>query len=367
MKFFCNPSELSDALTVVSKALPSKNTIPILEGIKILAEGATVTLTATDLELFIEKKIKAEIKLEGETVVIGRFFTDFIKKLINIPEIELEKIEERIVIRYGDNETEIQCLNEDTFPLISPVDSEKSFIVKESDLKDVLDRTMFCVAMDDTRPILKGCLLEVEEDTLTAVALDGYRLAVSKTPVKEAKGEISIIVPGKTLNEISRIFADSEDEIKVNVQKNNILFDLDHTKITTRLIEGEYLQYKKIIPISYGTNIVINKNELEDGLDRASLIVRNKKNNYLKLTINNNSIVIKSNSEVGSIRESLKCTLEGKDIEIAFNSKYLFDALNKIKEDYIRIEFTGSNAPAVIKPIEGDKFKYIILPVRLLG
>lgn len=367
MKFFCNPLELADALGTVSKALSTKTNIPILEGIKILAEGTTVTLTATDLELFIEKKIKAEIKLEGETVVLGRFFADFMRKLVNLSSVELEKIDERLVIRYGENETEIQCLNEDTYPSQNQVDDDMSFVIKECDMKEALDKTLFCVATDDSRPILKGCLLEVKEDYMTAVALDGYRLAISKTAVKEQKGNINIIVPGKTLTEISRILSESQDEIKVNVQKNNILFDLGHTTITTRLIEGEYLQYNKIIPVNYNTNIVIKKNDLEDGLDRASLIVRNKKNNYLKLSIGNNSIVIKSNSEFGSIRESLACTLEGRDIEIAFNSKYLFDALNKIKEDYIRIEFTSSNAPAVIKPIEGDAFKYIILPVRLLG
>ncbi|MFA5449202.1 MAG: DNA polymerase III subunit beta [Clostridia bacterium] len=367
MKFFCNPLELSEALSVVSKALSTKTNIPILEGIKILAEGTTLTLTATDLELFIEKKIKAEIKIEGEVVVIGRFFNEFVKKLTEMSDIEIEKIDERLVIRYGENETEILCLNESTFPLISPVDEEKTFTIKEGDLKDILERTLFCVALDDTRPILKGALLEIKEDIITAVALDGYRLAVCRNAVTEQKGDIRIIVSGKILNEVSRILEDSEDEVKVNVQKNNILFDLRHTKITTRLLEGEYLQYEKIIPVTYGSSLIVKKDDLEDGLDRASIIVRNKKNNYLKLSIGNNSITIRSNSEQGSIRETINCSLEGKDIEIAFNSKYLFDALNKIKEDYIRIEFASSNAPAVIKPTEGDRFKYIILPVRLLG
>lgn len=367
MKFTCNPLALSDALNIVSKAIPNKPTIPILEGIKILAEGSTLILTATDMEMFIEKKITSEIFLEGELVVSGRIFTDFIRKLSDLDSITIEKVGENLNIHYSDNETTIQCLNDDTYPEIRQIDDDSYFVIKEGDLKQTLERAIFCVAVEDSRPILKGCLIEVKDSLLTAVALDGYRLAVTKCGVAEYKGDIKMIVPGKNLNEIIKVLGEGEDNIKVNIQKNNIMFDMGHTRITARLMEGEFLQYEKIIPITNQTSIVINKEEIESGLGRASLIARDMKNNYSKLSISNNRIIIKSNSEVGNFRETVSCKQEGKDLEIAFNSRFLFDAFNKIKEDYIRIDFNGSSAPALITPMEGERFKYIILPVRMIG
>lgn len=367
MKFSCNPLALSEALNIVSKAIPNKPTIPILEGIRIFAEGTSLIFTATDMEMFIEKKIPAEILLEGELVVSGRIFTEFARKLADLDTVTIEKVGDNLNIHYGDNETAIQCLNDDTFPEIRQIDDDNYFVIKEGMLKDTLERALFCVAVEDSRPILKGCLIEVKDAVLTAVALDGYRLAVAKCGVTEHKSEVKIIVPGKNLGEIAKILSDGEDLIKVNIQKNNIMFDMGHTRITARLMEGEFLQYEKIIPISGQTSVVVNKTEIENGLGRASLIARDMKNNYSKLSISNNLITIKSASEVGNFRESVACKQEGKDLEIAFNSRYLFDAFNRIKEDHIKIEFNGSSAPALITPIDGEKFKYIILPVRMIG
>lgn len=367
MKFTCNPLSLSEALNIVSKALSQKPTIPILEGIRLVAEGTTLTLSATDMELFIEKRINAEILLEGELVVSGRIFTDFVKKLTDLDTIAIERQGENLNIHYGDNETTIQCLNEDTYPEMSPVDDEKYVVIKEGSLKDLVERTVFCVASEDARPILKGCLIEVKDAIMTAVALDGYRLAVSKCSVEDQKGDIKIVVPGKSLSEIAKVLGEGDDNIKVNIQKNNIMFDLGHTRITARLMDGEFIQYEKIIPVANQTSITVNKNEIEGGLGRASLIARDMKNNYSRLSIANSIITIKSASEVGNFRENVPCKQEGKDLEIAFNSRFLFDAFNRIKEDFIKIDFNGSSAPALITPLEGEKFKYIILPVRLVG
>jgi len=368
MKFVCNPLALSEALNVVSKAIPGKPTIPILEGINIYAHGSTLTLTATDMEMFIEKKLSAEILLEGDLVVSGRIFTEFIRKLTDLDSISIEKLGNNLLnIHYGENETTIQCLNEETYPEIRQIDDDSFFSIREGDLKDTLERALFCVAVEDSRPILKGCLIEVKDAVFTAVALDGYRLAITKCSVKEYKGDIKIIIPGKNLSEIVKILTESNDDVKVNIQKNNIMFDLGHTRITARLMEGEFLQYEKIIPVTSQTSIIVRKSEMEDGLGRASLIARDMKNNYSKLSLGNGMITIKSNSEVGNFRENVACIIEGKDLEIAFNSRYLFDAFNRIKEDQIKIEFNGSSAPALILPLMGERFKYIILPVRLVG
>ncbi|MBO5773398.1 MAG: DNA polymerase III subunit beta [Clostridia bacterium] len=368
MKFICNTEEFANATSTVSKAIAAKPNIPILEGIKLSVEGDVVTISATDLELFIETKIKASVKIEGECVVNGKFLNEFVKKLTYLDEIELEKLGNSLSIKYGDNETEIQCLEEDTYPEIRKVSDEVFFKVKEGDLKEAIDAISYCVAQDDNRPILKGILLDLAGETLTTVALDGYRLGYAKCEVVDSsKGEYKIIIPGKTLAEISKILEEGDKIIKVTMQKNIVLFDLGNTIITTRLIDGDYIDYKKLIPTTFTTHITIEKDALMSGLDRASLVAKKHKHNYLKLSISGNVMEINSNSDISKIRETVNCALEGKDLDIAFNSRFLADALNKIKEDFIDFKFSGATSPTIIVPKEGDKFLYMVLPIRMLG
>lgn len=369
MKFIANSEELSNALGIVSKALSVKPNIPILEGIRISAEGDTVTFSATDLELFIETKIKATVKIEGEVVVIGKFFNEFARKLTYVDTVEIEKGGSKLIVGYGGNETEVQCLEEETFPDIKTVGDDVYMVVKENELKEIIESVLYCVAQDDTRPILKGCLLELENERLTAVALDGFRLGMAKCGVIDSSVPTTkMVVPGKTLNDIVKILDDSDNKVKISVQKNFVMFDLGNTVITTRLIDGDYIAYKKIIPVNYTTRVTVNKDALETGLDRAGLIARNNtKKNYLKLSLGADTIEINSDSELGKIRETVNCVTEGKELEIAFNSRFLFDALNKVKEDFINIQFSGSTSPALILPKEGDKFLFMVLPIRMIG
>ena len=366
MKFIANPTDLSEALITVSKAISGKTNIPILEGVKMSASGDEVTLSATDLDLFIETRIKASVKMEGETVVTGKLFTEFVKKLVEVEEIELEKYSTSLVVRYKGNESEFQCMEDDTYPEIKTVSDENSFLVRERDLKEAIEGVIFCVSQEDTRPILKGCQIAVKGEEMTCAALDGYRLGITKSEVFNSTGDMSIVVLGKTLNEITKVFGDNDEKVKVAVQKNFVMFDMGHTKIITRLLEGDFIQYEKILPQTKNTEITVDKNALEAGLDRATIVAKNKKN-YLKLTFSGGKIEINSASEVGRIRETVDAKQDGKDIEIAFNSRYLFDAFNRIKEDFIKIDLTGSNAPAVIKPVEGEKYIYLVLPLRMIG
>lgn len=366
MKIFCNPEDLSNALNIVSKALPSRPSIPILEGIKMLVVGETITLSATDLDLFIETKIRARVLIEGEVVIPGRFLTDFIRTLKDLSEIEIESYDKKIKINYENNETEITGFDYESFPSPAEDDALSTFKIKERDFKDVIETTIFCVAVDETKPILKGCLLEVKEDELTAVALDGYRLAISKTQVMAAEERVSAIVPGKTLGEIAKILSESDEKITVSLHKNKIKFIIGKTIITTKLIEGNFIPYENIIPREAKAKITVNKNMLEKGLERVSLIARKRNNNYIQLDIEETSLKISSDADAMAIKEEITCKLEGENMLIAFNSKYLNDAFSKVKEDFINILFTGSNAPAIIVPTEGEAYKFIVLPVRLV-
>lgn len=365
MKFICNPEELSNALTIASKAL-GKTNISILEGIKISVLGDTITLSATNIDLFVETKLKARILLEGETIVDGKDFTDFIKSLSPYDEIEIECFDNSMKIMYDGNSFGMKTVDPDTFPILQENESIGKFIVKERDLKKLIDTTIFCAAVDETKPILKGCLLEIKGSDLIAVALDGYRLAISKTKLIAAENEANIIVPARILGEISKILNETDEKITVTIEKNKVRFVIGNTIMVAKLLEGNFIPYENIIPTDSKARVVVSKVAFENSLSRAHNISRKRNNNYVRLDIEENNIKISSEADSSSIKENIPCKLEGESITIAFNSKYLFDALAKVKEEFINILITGSNAPAIIVPPEGDSYKFIVLPVRLI-
>lgn len=365
MKFFCNTHELSDAINVVSKALTKKNT-PVLEGIKIEAAGSYVILTATDLELFIEKKINAEVLVEGEVVVPGRFFGEYIRKLTSIERIEIEEtVGDAISVRYGESKGEIKCY-ENTFPKMSKEERGDYFKIKEKDLKEILDKTIFCVAADATKNIIKGCLLKVQDGILKTAALDGYRLAVNQIEVESNVERKSVIVSGRILGEIIKILEDTDNEVEVSLHERNIVFNLGHTIINSVLMEGEYIRYEDLIQKEFETVVTVKISEILDSMDRVTLISRGRSNNQTKLKFGENQINIKVESDIGVIDENVVAKIEGKDIEIAFNSKYFCEALSKIKKDYCLINLKTPNSPAVIKEVDSDNTLFMILPVRIV-
>lgn len=367
MKVYCSGLDLSDAVLKVAKAIPTKKVIPVLEGIKLSAQGNILTLTATDLELSIEKSINADVKIEGEAVVPGRFFAEFVKKLSN-EQIELDTTEKSIIkIKYMDSKGELQCLNADEYPPIKEVNNDIHFTIKEKDFRDIINKTVYCAATDDIRPILKGCLIEINDEKLTAVALDGFRLAVCNKTLPEVSGNASIIVASRSLNEIAKLLEEDEKDIRVYIENNFMMVDLEHTKIITRLMEGEFIQYKKIIPQSFISTVTVNKEFLENGLERASLVSRGDKNNLIKFDVKEKVLTLSSASEIGNIKEAVPVSLEGKDITIAFNARYITEAIRIVNEDFIKINFTTSTSPSTIVPAEGDGYLFLILPVKMIG
>ncbi len=366
MKIMCEGLELSDALLVVSKGTSSKTTNPILEGIKLTAEEDYLTLSATDLELSIEKTIHADVKLEGETVVPGKLFNEYIKKLSN-EQIELNLNEKNILsIKYTDSVGKIQCLNASEFPNIKKLDYTEYFEITNNELRQLINKSIFSVATEDSRPILKGCKLEVSGDTIKAVALDGYRLAVVKKKIVSTTSNFNVIVPARSLNEISKLLDDSDEVVKVYIQKNHLMIDLNETRITTRLLDGDYLNYNQIIPSNFNSKIILNTQQLQDALERASLLCRIDRNNLVKFEITDKVMVLSSRSELGDIKENITISLEGKDLTIAFNARYLSDCMHTINDEFIKINFTSQIAPCTICAADDDKYLYLILPVRIV-
>jgi len=305
MKIICEGLELSDALLVVSKGTSSRTTNPILEGIKLTAEEDYLTLSATDLELSIEKTIRGEVKLEGETVVPGKLFNEYIKKLSN-EQIELNLNEKNVLsIKYTDSVGKIQCLNANEFPQIKKLDYTDYFEITKNNLRQLINKSIFSVAAEDTRPILKGCKFEVKDGFVKSIALDGYRLAVVKKPIVKTTNNFNVIIPARSLNEISKLLDDSDETVKVFIQKNHLMIDLNETRITTRLLDGEYLNYNQIIPSNFNSTLILNTQQLQDALERASLLSRIDRNNLVKFDITDKVMVLSSRSELGDIKENI--------------------------------------------------------------
>lgn len=366
MKLICNGNDLSDAVGKVFKAVGSKTTNPILESIKLKAESGALTLSATDQELFIEKSIPADVKIEGETLVPGRFFSEFVKKL-NREQIELCLDENsRLLIKYQGNEGALSCRPADEFPVMPDVSDAQHFVIIKNELKDLIGKIAFSVSLDDARPMLKGVNLEVEENTLTGVALDGYRLAKCVKPIEGTTAMMSAVVPARSVNEIAKLLEDSLDPVTVYIQKRYLMVDLIHTKIYASLLDGEFMNYKHIIPYNFNTVVTLPKEQFEDALERAILLARSDKNNLVKFDVRDDMMELSADSEIGKINEKIVVKLMGNDITIAFNARYFTELLRYVSCENIVIKFTNSVSPCIVVPSgQVEDFMYLILPVRL--
>ena len=367
MRVTCSGLDLADAVGKVIKAVSPRTVNPILECIKIKAEADELVLTATDLELTIEKRVRADIEIEGTAVVPGKFLADYIRRM-NEDQISLSLSERKILtLRYRDAIGEIRCFNEDEYPVIKTLENADSFCIQSGVLKDLIAKTIFSVASDDARPILKGLLLEVAGDSrmMTAVALDGYRMAKCVKLIIEASAGMSVIVPARSLGELHKLLADSDDRIEIIRQRTAIMVTFGDTKVYTRLLDGEYLNYRQIIPTDFSTDIIVNRKQFEAALDRASLVSRSDKTNLVKLDIRENYLEITSASEIGNAEEKIPQKLTGKEMVLIFNVRYFLEALHVVSDDFIKVRFTRPDSPCIISSTEQEsEYLYLFLPIR---
>ena len=364
MKFVCDGMVLSDAAMTVSKACAVKTTNPILECIRIHAQNDGLTLTAYDGEISIEKKINAEILEEGELCVNGKTFADFVGKIASY-EVVIGSDDKGIVIRYGDSESYMQFLSADDFPRIMnrSTDGKDYFEIKETELKKLIAKVVFCCATDESRPILKGALLEAKDGKLTATALDGFRMANSFCKTQETSNNMEIVCPARTLTEISRML-DGEGTLKIYADKNLLSVAVNDTVITSRLYVGGFVKKEKIYPIDFTTRVTVKRTEMIDSVERASVLIRGDKNNLVIFDVKNGKIVINANSDMGKVEETVSAELDGKELRIAMNGKFLLDALKALDEDYTIMSFNSNVSPFTLENEDDKTCQYLILPVR---
>ena len=365
MKFKCEKYILQEAIYTVQKAITGKSTLALLEGILLTAYNGYITLIGTDIDLSIETKMKANILEEGTIVVDSKLFGELIKKLPN-DEVEITTKENNTIeIVCQKSRSVIIHMESDEFPSLPEVDENIILSFSQVMLKDMIKGTSFAAAQDETRPILTGILFEIKDKKLNLVALDGLRVAVRSENI-DNESSIKVVIPAKTLNEVAKILSDGEEEVKITFTKNHILFNLGKTKIISRLLVGEFINYTSIIPNEYNSKVVVNRHEMQECIERASLVAKEGNTNLVKIDINDDIMVINSNSQLGKVREELNVNMQGQPIQIAFNSKYLIDVLKIMDEDEIVLELSSSVSPCVVKNKEGTSCIYLVLPVRVL-
>jgi DNA polymerase-3 subunit beta len=363
MKIITTKSTLLESINIVQKAVPSKTTLPILEGILFDAKNGKLKLTATDLEIGIETLSSVDVIEPGKIVLSSRMIGEIVRKLPDA-DIEIETAERNLVyIKSEGSNFKIVTLPCDEYPELPAVKKETGITLKQNVLKDMIRKTIFAVSSDEVRPILTGVLFDVSGDKLTMVALDGFRMAVKQNKILN-DNNFKIVIPGKTLSEIGKIINENEEAVNIYFSKNHIQVQIEDTIIISRLLEGEFINYKQIIPEEYKIKVKVSSNTLMEACDRAALFARDSSNNMIKFEINEDLMVIMSNSQNGDVHEEVKIQKEGNDIEIAFNAKYFIDVLKVIDGEEITIEFTTNVSPSIIRPCDNDEYLYLVLPAR---
>ncbi len=369
MKIICEKDTILKALNSVIKAVASKTTMPILEGILIQTNDNEVKLTTYDLEIGIEYVMNAEVLEQGNTVVNAIMFSEIIRKLPDT-EIKITLNEKNLlVIECEGSLYKLATMNPEEFPELPKINIENSIQIEQNMLKSMIRRTIFAVSIEENRPIFTGCLFQTIGNKLNVVAIDGFRLAWNSAVLNNQTPEFSAVIPGKTLNEVNKIILDSFDTIKIGVSKNQALFEMDNCKIVTRLLDGEFLNYSNVIPENWETRIRVNKNAIQDCFERVSLIsasTTEKEKKYpVKVSIDIGKVTISCTNQTGDAKEEMYLTTEGKNLEAGFNPKYFLDALKVIEDEEIYIDFGSNISPCVIRPIDNQDYTYMILPIRL--
>ena len=366
MIFSCDKTTLLNAINIASKALPSKSVNPVCEGILFNLKNNEVVLTTTDSSLTIQTKIAAEIEDEGDFVVNGKFFNEIIRKMPDGMIKIKGDVQSGIEVSGNYSKIRIAALDPQDYPSLPVIDKERFFRIAEGDLKKMINQTIFATATDESRPILTGCLFDVEEENITVVALDGCRLSLRNSFIQENEENFKAIVPARALSEIIKIISDSDELAKIYIQKSYCMVEIEETKIITRLIEGEFVKYRPIIPQNMSNSVIINRIELLEAIDRAWLIVReNTRNNYILFKFNDDKLVITSRSDTGNAYEEVNVQGSSTPIEIGVNPKYFIECLKNIEDEFVKFSYTTPTSPTVTTPVDGDKYLYLILPVRL--
>ena len=364
MKLICSKMNLLKGVNIVSKAVPTRTTMAILECILIDASANEIKLTANDTELGIETRIEGEILEPGIIALDAKIFSEIVRKLPdNEVTIETDNSFKTLITCEKANFNIIGKSGED-FSYIPYVERKESVTISQFTLKEVIHKTIFSIADNDNNKLMTGELFEINENQLKVVSLDGHRISIRNIELKENYQPKKVVVPGKTLNEISKIIPGStEEEVNIFITENHIIFEFDQTTVVSRLIEGEYFRIEQMLSSDYETKININKRELLDCIDRATLLITEGDKKPIIMNVTEDFMELRINSFIGSMNEDIDIEKDGKDIMIGFNPKFFIDALKVIDDEEITLYMVNPKAPCFIKDAQ-ESYIYLILPVN---
>ena len=369
MKLSVMHENLARGLSVVSRAVSTRSTLPVLANVLLKTEDAGLKLTATNLEIGITYWVPGKIDSDGSITVPAKLLTDYVNALQGGERVDLELLPgQTLHLKAGRYESHLKGIDADEFPAIQTAGERPTTRISQKVLRQALEETAFAAASDEARPILTGVLARFEGDTVTLAAADNYRIAVKTIPILDAVPETSVVIPARALNELVRILSDVDDPIEIVLAqaRNQILFHLDGIDLVSRLIDGQFPNYQQVLPQSHTTRAVLDREELLRAVRPAALIAHESAN-IVKLQISSNGeagITVSANAEVGDHVGQVEAAVEGDGTTIAFNARYLADVLTNVDAEQFALELNGPLSPGVFKPVGDDLYVHVVMPVR---
>ncbi|MEA5010873.1 MAG: DNA polymerase III subunit beta [Angelakisella sp.] len=365
MKFTCNTALLNTAIMNVSLAVSPKSSLVALEGILVEARGGRIRLVGYNLELGITTGVDARVWEEGEVVIPAKLFSEIVRKT-NSDEIVVSCDSRFLVeITGGVSHFTILGMSALEFPELPSVGDEASAVtLPQNKLRSMIDQTLFAVATSDAKPVHTGCLFNLEQNRITVVAVDGFRLALRKETAA-IDSPMSFIVPGKTLGELLKLLDDNDKPLDIQVSKKHIMFTIGDCSIISRLLEGDFLDYNAAIPKECNTQVLIGTRSLIASIERTSLLISDRLKSPLKVDFSDNVVKMSCSTTIGKAYDECDCQITGNGVEMGFNNRYLMDALKNADTDMVRLEIGGPLSPMKVVPPQGDSFLFLVLPMRL--
>jgi DNA polymerase-3 subunit beta len=365
--FECDREELVLAVNNVQKAISARTTIPLLEGIELTANDGQVVLYGSDNEIGIECTIRARVEREGAVVVNGKLFGDIIR---NMP-LDTVRIDSagdiKVRLVSGEAQFEIFAVQTDAFPTFPEVEQDREYRLDQFTLKKMFTQTAFAIGVDDLRKTLTGLFLECGDGEVRAVAVDGYRIALRRQPVQQENEGYGMIIPARTINELIKIIPSGIGELRLSSGKNQAVIAFENCRVYTRLIDGEFFNYRYLLPNEYMTQITLRRQSLLDAVERAALIISSEQVRRFPVVfkVAGDQLSIRALSDVGNAGDEIETEMEGEDIEVAFNPRFMIETLRAIEDETIVIRFTSRVGQCIIKPVNNENYTYLILPVKV--
>ena len=364
MRFNVNTNILKDGVLSVVKALPVRSAMPVLEGVQIVADQEGVLLRCSDLTLQKDCRLTASVEEEGECVIKGRIFSDIVRKLPD-GNAFFSLDGQTLTIRCGRSVNQLQCMEYEEFPLMT-FDGDDTFTIAfdREKGKRIIEHTAFAVALDDAHPALAGVLLETEGKTLSMVATDSFQFAKNTMVIENDAPEKRVVVPGKTISEIGRMLEEGEGSAALTFSRTHMKADMGETILISRLIDSDYIDYKRILPKACKTRVLVDRDALMESVDRAQLVSRDGNNSVL-FKIGAENMTVKAESVVGKIEDEITAQVMGDGLNIAFNPKFVLNVLKNVEDDKVYLECNSPINPCVIRPVNSDDYFYLVVPMRI--